>query len=52
MGNKFEAATSSGHQVLSFYVGMLELEYKMVSKTIALSMRVQIPLPTPKFIIR
>ena len=34
------------------YVGVSELEYEMVSKTIALSVRVQIPLPTPKFIVR
>ena len=47
MCNKLEAATLSGDQVPPLFVGMLEMEYKMVSKTIALRMWVQIPLPTP-----
>lgn len=46
------AATLISSIILSSYVGVSELEYEMVSKTIALSMRVQIPLPTPKFVVR
>ena len=37
----------AGDKVLHSFVGMLEMEYRMVSKTIALRVRVQIPLPTP-----
>lgn len=47
MCTKLEAATLSGDQVPPLFVGVSELEYEMVSKTIALRMRVQIPLPTP-----
>ena len=44
---KLEAATLSSDQVPPLFVGVSELEYEMVSKIIALRVRVQIPLPTP-----